>query len=587
MLDRVSNDEIRTALDELTISLGVKEKINFSDIVAILQREGPEVCIQEIANRFGLPVRINLSYVPKDFVSGNTNRFRSSGLAKTDWTGHGIGGIIAQVSLPPQLPMYGTSGLDGYPIQVRISENCLAYPETFVALMAHELSHVLLASLHHPKKDSELYTDLVPITQGFGDILRMGRKTSQTTTSDQFTTTTTTTTYGYLTDSQFDFAYHHVMEILNQLQSDKDSLLKVVNQLWLNLKKGSQSFETVLDYLNYIDRRLPGRIANDHAQRVVQLHSRDYSQEWKNQVSNILAVMEGAESYARGLDHYTNSSIEHLKKYTRDLVLEAEQLEQVIEGILEDKRMLSRYVGFIYRLRRNLIDRKSEDQNQESKTKRKINLKEHKIKFDKPPVKPRQSKPVTKPPIPIFKRCLNRNTIVIFTIITCGIVGLFFIFGILDDISFNEIKIYTINSRPTQPTLTPKSTKISSSSKNDSNKTCTSPWSIGKADVGKIIEVCGRVTNVGTVPCPSCALGEYSFINLDDSFLIISYDSTFHSDWINYCFKVSDTVEMLGSDPVFVISEAEGYAGSKCTTYQDGTILCLGGDYFKLYFGCR
>ncbi len=100
--------------------------------------------------RLGLPIRITLSYVSKEFRLGNTEGFRSSGLSRTDWTGRGVDGITAQVSIPDYLPLYGSVALAGYPISVRVSENCLERPETFLAIMAHELSHVLLRSLCHP-----------------------------------------------------------------------------------------------------------------------------------------------------------------------------------------------------------------------------------------------------------------------------------------------------------------------------------------------------------------------------------------------------------------------------------------------------
>lgn len=204
-------------------------------------------------------------------------------------------------------------------------------------------------------------------------------------------------------------------------------------------------------------------------------------------------------------------------------------------------------------------------------------------KYDKTTVKKMESEPVSRTLTQKLKGSKNKKTFVILAIIAIGIVGLLIISGILEDINVTKI----ITPSPSQLTLTTKSTELSYSSSNESNSTCNSPRLIDKADVGKLIEICGRVTQVGNIPCTSCALGEYSYLQIDKTFLIISYDSTFHDEWINNCFKVSDTVEMLGSDPVFVIQEEEGYAGSKCTTYQDGTILCLGGDYFKLYFGCN
>ena len=116
---------------------------------------------------------------------------------------------------------------------------------------------------------------------------------------------------------------------------------------------------------------------------------------------------------------------------------------------------------------------------------------------------------------------------------------------------------------------------------------CQSPSSINKNSSGQMIEVCGKVTNWGDVACPDCPRGGYSFLRLDDSFVIISYEWVFNDEWIGDCIRVSDEVEMLGNDPVFVFGKGEGYAGSDCTTGQDGIMTCDEGDYFVFYSGCK
>jgi len=353
MLDRLSNDEIINALAELIACLGVKEEIACHDLVALLRKKDTQGCVQEIATRLGLPIRINLSYVPKDFRPDNTNRFRSSALAQTPWTGRGIASITAQVSIPPHLPMFGTSGLQGYPIQVRVSENCHAHPETFVAMMAHELSHVLLASLWSTHKDSELHTDLVPIILGFRDVVRRGRKTIESTTTGN-TTTTDTTTYGYLTDSQFAFACNHVTGLVHRHAHDKTRLLNIVEKAQRKLRKAARSLATFRDYFRYLDIHPPERMRKEHAERVVQLHGQDFSLEWESRIIAVRKSMEAAEAFARPLNHYRTSAVEHLKTQIRVLEVTSEELDQVTEAITKDERILQKYVGFIYRLRRTL-----------------------------------------------------------------------------------------------------------------------------------------------------------------------------------------------------------------------------------------
>jgi hypothetical protein len=249
--------------------------------------------------------------------------------------------------------MFGTSGLQGYPIQVRVSENCHAHPDSFVAIMAHELSHVLLASLWSTHKDSELHADLVPIILGFRDVVRRGRKTIESTISGN-TTTTQTTTYGYLTDSQFEFACDYVTGLLHRHSRDKKRLLKGVEQVQRKLRKATRSLATFRDYFRYLDIHPPKRMRKEHAERVVQLHGQDYSREWENCITDVRTIMERAESFARAVSHYTSSAVEQLKTHTRELELASDQLDQVIEAITKDKKILRRYVGSFYRLRRTL-----------------------------------------------------------------------------------------------------------------------------------------------------------------------------------------------------------------------------------------
>ena len=353
MLNRLGNDEISRALDELITCLGIKEEMACDDLVVFLRKKDAEGCVKEIATRVGLPIRVNLTYVPKDFRPGNTNRFHSSALAETDWSGGGTGGITAQVSIPQHLPMFGTPGLQGYPIQVRVSEDCHAHPDAFVAIMTHELSHVLLASLWSTHRDSELHADLVPIILGFRDVVQRGRKTIECTTSGNITTTRTTT-YGYLTDAQFEFACNCVTELLHRHSQDRKRLLELVEQGKGKLAKAVRSLASFRDYFRYLDIHPAERMRKGDAERVVQLHGHDCSGEWESRITAVRRSVEIAETFARPLHHYQPRTIEYLKTHIRALEVASEELDRVTEAIAKDERMLRKYVGFIWKLQRTL-----------------------------------------------------------------------------------------------------------------------------------------------------------------------------------------------------------------------------------------
>jgi hypothetical protein len=117
---------------------------------------------------------------------------------------------------------------------------------------------------------------------------------------------------------------------------------------------------------------------------------------------------------------------------------------------------------------------------------------------------------------------------------------------------------------------------------------CMAPSEVTAVDKGRMLVVCGRITDVGKVDCPTCQYGSYSYVTLDRDFNIVSYDWIFPADWTGHCLKVSDTVETLAGRPVFVEQAGEGYAGSRCIINADGTESCggggqLGGTYFQWY----
>lgn len=120
-----------------------------------------------------------------------------------------------------------------------------------------------------------------------------------------------------------------------------------------------------------------------------------------------------------------------------------------------------------------------------------------------------------------------------------------------------------------------------------STSPCNPPAFVTVEDEGKKIEVCGEVTNYGTLDCPSCPSGNVSYILLDRTFKVISYDWEFTFAWLGDCIRVSDTVEVFGAEPVFNFSRGEGYSGTECFTDSQGELVCEGGGYFQTFDGCQ
>jgi len=353
MFDRVTDAAITAALDEMIACLGVSEEIPFHDLLALLYGKGMQTCVQEIATRLRLPIRIILSCVPNDFTPNHPARFRSRNLVQTDETGHGVEGIVAQVSTPPGLPMFGSPGLVGFPVEVRVTDNWSAHPETFITVMVHELSHVLLASLWSPHKHSELHTDLVPILLGFREVGRRGRTVSHHAIGADGITQRMTT-YGYLSEVQFDLACKYVTGVLERRQGEKMRLLEVVEKVRRKLKKASGTLAAYRDYMQYLDQHIPERMKGEHARRVVELHGKDYGGEWQSRIAPARESMEAIEAFVRPLNHYTTDAVERLRVYARQLECASDELGRVTGEIAKDARILQKYVGIYYRLFRAL-----------------------------------------------------------------------------------------------------------------------------------------------------------------------------------------------------------------------------------------
>lgn len=351
MFDRVSNQEVKIAIDTLIAILGVKEEVSLNDLRRLLSKGDVQGCIQKIASHLGLPVHIDLSYVPKNASPDSVDRFESTYLAQTDSKGRGIEGVSAQVSIPQHLPMFGTAELNGYTIRVRVSKDCQRHANTFIAVMLHELSHVLLAALLSPHKNSELHTDLVPVILGFRKTVRRGRKVVESRSTTRVEKITTTT-FGYLTDTQFDFACSHVTNLLEGYSKMKTDLQKATFRIEKEARKASAEFHRFLVYFNYLNKNPPKRMTPEHARRVVEMHSNNHISRWQQDMTNIMSTVESAKSFISQLNkHYYPTTVNSIGLHLTKHESFVSQLRLIKNEIRFENQTIYRYVPLTYRLR--------------------------------------------------------------------------------------------------------------------------------------------------------------------------------------------------------------------------------------------
>lgn len=333
---------VREGLDELEAFFGVREPVPANFLIRLHTAGQLEPLIAAIAEEMGLPVDFKLSVISKD------TPFRSHYLARTDHSGRGIEGIEAQVTIPSNLPLYGSTELRGHPIGVLITPAFrTAKPETAITILAHELSHVLLHSLRHPKRDSEVFTDLVPLVLGFAEIVQRGRTVSSVAHNGE-RTNTTTTRYGYLSDFEFSFALGRVDSLLGARQKSRLDLLNDVASLRFAAKRAGAALTRFGQLKQHLDTKF-GRVRRADAARIVAFHAADYTAEIEGAIRSALDVAAKAGSFGEALKQYPTHALAELREYKRLCESATSRLDRAFFALRNDVSILARNSGVRYR----------------------------------------------------------------------------------------------------------------------------------------------------------------------------------------------------------------------------------------------
>lgn len=355
MDNEISNEYIDKAINELAKFFGIKEPVLSENIFQKIRSGKVKEGMKLIALQLGLPIDINITNVPNDYRAQNgDNQFHSTHLTKVHQHGSGSEGITAQVSIPGNLPFYGSSALKDYPINVKISDNCTEHPVVFAMIMAHELSHVLLYSLNHSQKENEFYTDLTAIMLGFQNIFQNGRKITETDVEQGFMSTTTrtrTTTYGYLNDEQFNFARNKINTILEKNRERKKLLsdkIKRFNKLFSKYKKILYKFKKFLDYLT---KNTSSKISGADGKRMTEFFQPGYIDDLDVPLKDYGIKKENIQNFLNDLTHYTDQRVASIESYIKELSSYFEKLNSKLSIIKKDAKMLSKYVGYKYRIK--------------------------------------------------------------------------------------------------------------------------------------------------------------------------------------------------------------------------------------------
>jgi len=332
------------AVTELAELLPVRPPAPASKYYSLLRSKRVKECVEAMASYLNLPIKIDLQYVKPGDTSGN--HFQSRDMVTTDHSGHASDSITAQVLMPSFLPLYGSEEFRNLTFTVKVSQSCTESPRVLIAILAHELSHIVLNSLWYPDKENEIKTDLTAMLLGFRDAMRDGRKliTDETpilTASNQ--RVTRTTTYGYLSDELFDCAHREIDRLYQNGEKAIAGLqrsIAKVRSVADRLQKLIQRFEKSL---NLLDKRAVTKTHPKDGPKLVSFHDVGFLDEFKDSATAIKSGCDAIE--AQHLRQYGTKGAESMAKAKQSLYASRMEGQRLASEMAENNRVIRRYLG--------------------------------------------------------------------------------------------------------------------------------------------------------------------------------------------------------------------------------------------------
>lgn len=353
MENEVSLDYISELIEKIKSSLGVKEPISSKKLFSLIDNGEIKSAVKFIAKQFGLPIDIIITVVPDDYQKQSSkNRFYSTNIAKNHGYDFSNEGIIAQVSIPNNLPFYGSAALNNFPINVKISKQSTKNSDIFAMIIAHEISHILLHSLDHPQKENEFLTDINAIMQGFQYIFNNGRKVIIEIHKkfNWFTSTTTTTTqtrtYGYLNDNQFEFVFRKSLLFLEKSRNQEKKFLKDIGKSEKILSKYQNVFLRFKRFLKLISQNLGRKISSEDAKIIMTFFQSGYIENIDSLFTSYKEKLESANRLLESNTHYTDQRTKQILTYSKDLNVFSSKTKKSVNILKANIKTMKKYISF-------------------------------------------------------------------------------------------------------------------------------------------------------------------------------------------------------------------------------------------------
>jgi (2Fe-2S) ferredoxin len=208
---------------------------------------------------------------------------------------------------------------------------------------------VLLACLWSPYKESELHTDLVPILLGFRSEQSLGREIVETHTEGN-RRITRRQKIGYLTDTQFRFACRYVDEVLAKFVRRVAHLGEVTRSLSATCAEAEQNLRGFEGSLAYLDAHPRTRMNSQDAARIVELHTREFGQEWKKCIVEAKRVAKEASGFVWATHDYSVPAGEQLKAHEETVKATSSAFEDSARVIATSAAVVRKHTSFGHKL---------------------------------------------------------------------------------------------------------------------------------------------------------------------------------------------------------------------------------------------
>jgi hypothetical protein len=351
-VDNIDDAYLDNAIKELVGLLGITEPLNQDEYITLAKQKNYNKCVVKIAQHYRLSFRFNIKMVPRGYKA-SARHYNTSGLVKTDNQGKGTSGITAQIHLPASIPLYGDPKIEDITVSVVVGEECFEAPYTFVTIMAHEIAHLLLATLRHPKKDNEFYTDLVPLVLGFSQMVKYGRSTTKrvkTNDGDKLVTTS----YCYLNDHQFNHSLNRLNGILLRFRDRKFKLIKLTDETDTKIKQLEAEIKERNKLLKDILKHSKNRISFDDSKTIVQLHSNSIILEEELMIKHAYMVNNNVRKAYGNVSHYSKNVVKQMNEAESRLKKTNSLLSSALSKLAADINIINRNLNLLYKISRYL-----------------------------------------------------------------------------------------------------------------------------------------------------------------------------------------------------------------------------------------